>query len=130
MAVFALDEEVKCLQQKPGHKSPESLEVKRKNMLRSTVLDSEMKSIMGNEHDMLPNLLQPLQQFAHNLAKSLGGSCKIERYLNISIEQPENTTDHMLDIDNDIDHHHDKSDNEGDRTIPDSNDFYIIENKQ
>lgn len=69
-----------------------ALELTWQNMLRSTVSDSGIKSIMGNEHEILPTRLELLQKFDHHLANTLGESSKILREENISTEKPANSS--------------------------------------
>lgn len=130
MAVSELDEKKNFLKHIPGDRWPVDLEVSRQNMLRYIVLVCEIKSKIGNEHDILPTLLELLQKYNSHLAKAIGESFKIERESSIPTEQAANTTDDMSYIYNDFVDHHDKSDNEEDKIIPESTAVNICEDKQ
>lgn len=84
--IFALDEERKFIEHTAGHKWPVDLEFSRQNVPPSTVLDSDINSNMVNEHEMLPTLLELLQQFDPHLSETLRKSIKVEKEANISTE--------------------------------------------
>lgn len=71
LAVFALDYEQKFLNHMPGHKWPLGMASTWQNLLRSTVLDSEIKSYMENEDEMLPTPLELLQKFDPHVDRRL-----------------------------------------------------------
>lgn len=102
MTVSALDEERKLLKHIPSQKCPVAFEVTRQNMLRSTVLNREIKYNMESVHEILPTMLGLLHKFDPEVSKAVWKTLKIEWEAKIFAHQPANTTDDISDIDNAI----------------------------
>lgn len=84
LSVSAIHEELKVLSFVPGNKWAEQMETERMNLLRSTSLDSEIASNMGNDNHILPTLLNLLRR----LDPALG-----QKYDDSSSQQKSNKDD-------------------------------------
>lgn len=62
LACSALHEEGKFLKDNTGHKCSSVIEVLRQKLVRSTYINSEIKSNIANEHEVLTTVLSVIQK--------------------------------------------------------------------